>query len=269
MKLINKLIENLPFDDYRALDLLNKSTLNNFVPGQSPRQQMYSKDSSGFSDGTAFHSAMEHGIDHNPDLIVSHYDSFRTNESKIWKVKQETLGKYVVTQELLNRLSEARAMTHATILDQMGFDIDDGQGQHELTGVTATEKIRLDYTRPEYHIDWKSTGNAKPEACFRDIENYNYDLQSVLYTNVYEEITGEYRPFLFAFQEIKAPFNCTLIEVSKATPEAWALGEHKYNSALARMDNVKPTLSYTDNKQMYIPNKYTLDKYGVAISPFN
>jgi len=265
-----KLIKNLGFDVYKKLDLLNKSTLNNFVPGNSPRQSLYKKDSSGFNEGTMFHSSMEFGLDNNPELVLSEYDAFRSNEAKIWKAKQEAAGKHVIKQDQMDAIKEARLMTIETIKSQIGIDIEDGKGDHELTGVTDTEKIRLDYTRPEAHFDWKSSASAKPYSCMKDIETYNYDLQSYLYAKVYQEITGEMKPFIFVFQEIKAPFNCTLVQISEEnTPEAWALGKHKYDKALERMNSCSKSDSYVATMQLYMPPKYTLDKYGVEINPFS
>jgi len=261
--------KNMSFSDYRDVPLLNKSHLSNFVYGNSPRQALYRKDSSGFSDGTAFHSVMEHGIDGNPELIVSPFDSFRTNEAKLWKTKQQTDGMHVVTQKLLDDLKEAREMTKQTIISQMGIDIDDGKGEHEVSVFSETEKIRLDYTRPEFHGDWKSCASAKPYNCYSDIEKYNYDLQSYMYSNVYEEVTGEYRPFVFIFQEIKPPFNCTIVEVSRVTMDAWAVAKSKYDGAKMRIKQCNSGDSYTDKLEMYQPAKFILDKFGVETNPFS
>lgn len=264
-----KVIKNMSFEEYRALDLINKSHLSNFVPGGSPRQALYSKETKSLTDGTAFHSVMEHGIEGNPEIVVSPYPDFRTKDAKAWKAAREDEGKIIVKQEFIDRLTAARGYTVDLIKSQIGLDVTDGKGDHELTVVTDTEKIRLDYTRDEAHFDWKTVSSAHPAAVYKDIELYNYDLQSYYYSKVYHEVTGEWRPFVFAFQELKPPFNCVLVQISQNTPEAWALAKSKYDQAYERMKSTPKHQSYTETMLFYEPSEFLMQRYNVEINPFN
>ena len=262
----NQIIYDLPMSAYRALPLLNKSTLNNWVPGKSPRQSLYTYDTSSLNEGRIIHDIIEGlgEITDNPAFVISEYDSFRTKEAKAWKDEQT---KDIIKPSDVERYADVycRVLEECSLL---GLDIT--SGKHEVTVTTDAEKARIDFVPDNADFglcDWKSIQSANPRSCFQAIDTYNYDMQAWMYRKVYSEVTGEYydAPFTFIFFELKEPYNVTVI---KMTDSAMNVGRAKYEQAVARHLKVPATAGYTDSVLSYEPPRWTLDKFGIEDNPF-
>ena len=77
-------------------------------------------------------------------------------------------------------------------------------------------------------VDYKTCDSAQPDAVARQIGRMGYDVQASLYTRGMKEI-GHGVEFIFLFQEISAPYACSLIGLANAYKE---VGDAKVDSAL-------------------------------------
>lgn len=83
-----------------------------------------------------------------------------------------------------------------------------GQGEHEATFVWKDSKTgehckcRVDWLRPYFLTDLKTTRDASPRAFFRDVINYRYDVQDAHYTDGVDPSIG----FVFVVVEKIPPF---------------------------------------------------------------
>lgn len=99
------------------------------------------------------------------------------------------------------------------------------QGEHEkpmlwvdeLTGETC--KIRIDVlntsTSTPIIVDYKSTEDASTEGFMRSALKYGYDLQSAMYSEGFEKVTGIKPLFVFIAQEKKPPYSVNILQADK------------------------------------------------------
>jgi len=95
------------------------------------------------------------------------------------------------------------------------------EGRSERTFVWVEDgiwfKARPDWMPLDdaYILDYKTTGvSANPEGIERLILNMGYEIQDWLYKRGVYMLTGKVPRFVFLFQENKAPYLCSLIELS-------------------------------------------------------
>lgn len=115
-------------------------------------------------------------------------------------------------------------------------------------------------------VDYKSTENAAPDACARQIGRMNYDLQAEYYTHGLQAITGRTDTvFVFLFQEIAAPYACSLVALSnayRAVGQAKRQRAKKLWDACLRADlwpGYSPEIGYVEPKPWDLAQAEELD----------
>jgi hypothetical protein len=118
------------------------------------------------------------------------------------------------------------------LLTQVG-DLFTG-GRAEVTGIHKDEtgvmlKARWDYVKPGRLIDFKTTGNAAPEAFKRRVVDNGHHLQAAHYVDTWEALTGERAEWLWVVQSTEPPY---LVAVYKPMPSVLDVGRQLYRAAI-------------------------------------
>jgi len=110
-----------------------------------------------------------------------------------------------------------------------------GEGKPEQTVIWQEGaiwcKARTDWlTSDAIILDYKTTGSAAPEACIRQIVSLGYDVQDSFYRRGVQAVTKQEPKFVFLFQEITAPYACSLVSLSNTFRE---IADEKVRRAIA------------------------------------
>ena len=113
-------------------------------------------------------------------------------------------------------------------------------------------RCRPDLLSPDKRIvlDYKTTGSAAPDEVAKQIGRLSYDLQASFYSRGVSAVTGTDTTFLLLFQEISAPWACSLIGLSNAYK---SIGDAKAKRALALWERSMKTQNWSgySNKILY------------------
>lgn len=92
-------------------------------------------------------------------------------------------------------------------------------------------RARPDWTQSGAHIiyDYKTLGNAHPDAATRHLYGIGADLQDAFYSRGYRKLKGQRPRFRFVCQEPKPPYCLSVVEFS---PAARDMAERKVETAL-------------------------------------
>lgn len=225
---------------------LNASTLKLFAGGDdsfSPytavsnmRREGVSKDC--FRIGHGLHSGLEHmGV--LPDkYIESPYDSFRSKESKSWRVEQEKLGHEVFSQkdyQLLKDMIESVWEKCPSDLKEM---IQSESSKREIEIYEGEFKSMMDLiTNDGVVVDYKTTRHSSPSKIQYEAIKLGYHIQAYHYSMVYELWTGE-PPKDFIFLFVCKPFPNEVIPM-RATQSFLDQGERDWQIAYDRYNEFK------------------------------
>ena len=176
-------------------------------------------------------------LDDRPDRIVRvQADDWRTKAAKDQRDAAQANGQYAVLErqyvDIVDMCTTAeRYLATTELADVLAT------GDAEST-VIWQEKDIWYRCRPDLMsvdrrivIDYKSTTSAAPDAIAKQIGRMGYDLQAEFYTRGVQAVTGrEDVAFVFLFQEITAPYACSLVSLSNAYRQ---VGQAKVTRAVA------------------------------------
>ena len=231
--------------------LLNKSPQHAWLnhPLLNPDYEAGSEEK--FALGTVAHAALLQGLDVCKPLD---YADYRTGDAKAERDSSYLAGKIPM---LIKQYEEVQLM-----VDSAGLQITKAlgglvAGKAEQTILVSDDdltliKMRLDWLSVEKNmiIDYKTTDIASPEQWMKSIAQNGYDMQAALYTKGVEVLTGKAPDFVFAVQEVKAPYSMYFIGMN---PQYLEFGQSRNNRALAMWENcvrINQWPSY-DNRIMY------------------
>ena len=147
-------------------------------------------------------------------IIISPFDSFRTDDAKAWKKSQLKNGMIITKQDDYDAAKEMAAAFHENIGI---FSKEIGEGfptkDFEKTVVVQIEdvwcKIRIDALAKNIW-DLKTTAtNARPEKWTKNqlFREMGYDVNIAFYRRVWKELTGEDKNFIVAVLEQNKPYD--------------------------------------------------------------
>lgn len=87
-------------------------------------------------------------------------------------------------------------------------------------------RIKIDWISPDFKliIDYKTSVSANPSKFAKQVPDFGYDIQKVLYSRGVEVVTGVKPKFIFAVQEDKAPH---LLSFHKMSGHSEEVGQQK------------------------------------------
>lgn len=195
--------------------------------------------------GTAFHTMMLEPELFDSRHVVSHFDSFRTNEAKKWRDDTIASGKTIITNDerdslLGMQMSARQHPRYAEIMKNARREIT-AVSKHEGTGQLL--KARFDILPAgNALVDFKSTVDASPEGFGRQVWNLGYGHQAAHYSDVYNAVS-ERKKDLFAYFAVEniPPYLCQLYIV----PEMLVNYCRKINNAqLYKIDHARKSGVY-------------------------
>ena len=189
-------------------------------PRLNPNYTSQEKDT--FDYGTAAHAMLLEGS--QAGLIVVEADDWRTKAARELKERARLEGKTPILARQLAKV-ERMAKTAKEFIEttELAGIFSDGRPEQAIVfkvgGVLC--RARLDWITNDNKIvlDYKSTGDASPEAFSRQIPKMDYHFQECFYQAGVEDATGDVPQFFFLAQETEPPFACSLHGTSAAMQE--------------------------------------------------
>ena len=184
--------------------------------------------------GTLIHAATLEPETLGDLVIVSPYPDFRTKEAREWRDHQVSMGKIIVPEEDLQRVSDVAEV----VLEDYHLQFPAGYktevavfGKTGETGIKGLIDLVPDGL--DCLIDLKTTGEIGGlDAIQRTIVNRGYHWQAALYLDLWNAASNEKRTrFVFCFVEVDSPHETAWVELSENLLE---LGRAGYMNALAK-----------------------------------
>lgn len=143
------------------------------------------------------------------EYAVSPFDSFRTNEAKDWRAKQQANHVTVITQDADEKSTAMVAALRAnTTIAQL---ISKGRASMAIfqpdnpTGII--KRALYDFVPDtQFILDLKTCSDASEHGFARQAASLGYDIQDAYYTDMFEAEFNERRRFVFICVESEAPF---------------------------------------------------------------
>lgn len=187
-----------------------------------------------FDRGEAAHALL---IGKGRKIAVLPFDDYRKKEAKEARDAAYAEKKIPIKardyEEIEAMVQSARSQLGQIF--ELGKPFEDGQGELPLywqEGETHF-RSRLDWLSHDRKIifDYKTTGNAHPDAFTRKIYDMGYDVQAAFYRRAVRMTGGPERAaFIFVAQEIEAPYALSAVSL---TPAALDMAERKVEKAIA------------------------------------
>ncbi len=182
----------------------------------------------------------------NPKIVKLPWSPY-TKYCKEWKERQESKGLIVVKQEDVEKAINCMKVIGSKPNIKSQFD---GKKQvsivwnDPITGVRC--KARFDILNDESIDDLKKTKDASwsdvGDGGFkREIATYGYDEQGALYTDGWEVLTGERKPFNFVAVEYFPPFECASYSLRE---DSLLNGRIKYRKAMVVYQKINEENQY-------------------------
>lgn len=164
------------------------------------------------------------------------------------KAEGKRLDEQIVT---LRQIAEARGMTEVSSAQAFAAErMYDSVMKHPYIGAFMSDfdaeatavakdaqsgvlcKIRIDAVSRSHAVmvDLKTAQSASAEEFFWSIKRFYYDLQAELYPRIYQRVTGERLPWIWAVVENEKPWACQAFTPSETTRTR---GRHRLDEALA------------------------------------
>jgi len=199
--------------------LINKTALHVWTDSPRLNPLAESTDRPAFAIGRAAHrEVLGRGAAYTeiPANLLSSNGAAGTNAAKGFKAEAEGLGLTVLKAEEIARI-KAAAESARRGFAALGVTLDPKESERvayaEIDGVLCRAMFDNAPEAMPVLIDLKTTVDANPAAVIRSIERYGYDVQAQHYREVWHALTGEWRRFIFCFQETTAPFATCFIEL--------------------------------------------------------
>ncbi|NCC41430.1 MAG: hypothetical protein EOM21_18795 [Gammaproteobacteria bacterium] len=249
---MSKLIHDLPFAEYLALDRLSSSGLKALA--RSPAHYRHavmtpSKPSPAQALGTHVH-----GLILEPETyrfaVVPECDRRTTIGKGVYAafVDASKNADVIVTQD---QWDEAQAMRDAVMAHPYARALLAG-GKPEVTALWSEQgvdcKARFDWLPDGYEIlvDLKTAQSASPEEFARSAHKYFYDYQACFYGMASEACGLGKRSMVFIVVESEAPFAVALYMIDD---EAMESARYKIDELIEKYDECKRTNSYPGYSQ--------------------
>ena len=256
---MNTIKENMPFDDYRAIEAINASAI---AHGETSMLHMHTAMTSNIDSQTP---AMRWGsLSHAITLELVRFMNTAavwdgaTRRGKAWDEFKANAAdpELIVTDSEMQQLATMQAMLgkNKTAMDL----IDNSKREVSLqweSSAYGKAKARLDIYKPNeangcggYIADYKTTRSINPSAFFRSAYNLAYHVRMGWYVAGVEAITGERLPVYMIVQESSAPYDCFVcmmpdkivdigMEAAKEIATAYNIASHlgRYDGAVDGM----------------------------------
>ncbi len=213
--------------------LLDQSPLHAYIAHPRLNPNYVREDgNSRFDLGSAAHMML---LERREDRIVRvQADDWRTKAAKEARDAAQANGQYAVLErqyaDIVAMCAAAQDYVQTT---ELGDILATGTPEQSVLWQEGDlwYRCRPDMLSSDRRIclDYKSTESAAPDAIAKQIGRMGYDLQAEFYTRGIAAVTGQEPAFVFLFQEITAPYACSLISLANAFRE---VGRLKVNRAL-------------------------------------
>lgn len=183
-----------------------------------------------------FGSAVDMILKGDKSFVVNPFEDGRTKAAKEWKAENQ--GKLVLTQSELEKatLCAAAVNSHPAVQDlclpMMSTDV-------PMFGEFEGLPIRglPDYIFGGSILDLKTTSGAVDAQSFaRAVDNFHYDLQAFMYSELARQAGEESPTFGWIVVENEKPFD---VAVYRATPEILSVGKRKLQIAIKNVKLVQ------------------------------
>lgn len=183
-----------------------------------------------------FGSAVDMILKGDTSFVVNPFEDGRTKAAKEWKAENQ--GKLVLTQSELEKatLCAAAVNSHPAVQDlclpMMSTDV-------PMFGEFEGLPIRglPDYIFGGSILDLKTTSGAVDAQSFaRAVDNFHYDLQAFMYSELARQAGEESPTFGWIVVENEKPFD---VAVYRATPEILSVGKRKLQIAIKNVKLVQ------------------------------
>jgi len=241
---INRLILDMPAEQYHASPAISKSGLDQFR--RSPMHYKWSRenqrpDADHFRVGRAFHTLIlepEKAAEYvaiAPERWPTKAECGRTIEEQKaeWTALQ---GERAIIKP--HEFDTLKAMSQAIVQHPAARMVLEGKGKIEAslfwtdpeTGVEC--RCRPDWMRDDgLLVDLKSARDASPDWFTKDAWNHHYHLQAAMYCEGFKQVTGkDAAGFVFIAVDKDAPHG---VSVRHSMPEFLAAGLHEYRRLMA------------------------------------
>lgn len=243
-------------------EYLSKSILSKFL--ESPlKAKFYMEseikiDSKAMNFGRAYHSFIE-GV---KDFVVIDEENrpdktkgMTANLNKEWLKQLKSSAETVITVEEYDQIKNMVYQLQSTDI----FKKMCGEQKNEEVYKTVLNSFKVKckpdriLTSQCLIIDWKTCESINERKIKYAMNDYSYDMQSALYSDILESLTGVKHNFLFMFQEKTAPYEVlpVLVRHSSLTMEQ---GREKYVEACKRAKESNETGIYK-TASSYLPNE--------------
>jgi hypothetical protein len=228
---------NLPATDYRAMEGISKSALDDFAicPAyyHAKRTSLIAdKPTAAMQYGTLLHSLV---LDGRADFHIKPDGmTFASKDGKAWR--ENHLDKPIVSQteadELMATSSAILKHPHAAPLFGSGKSEVSLFGVHRETGLPI--KGRADWLGNNHIVDIKTTADASNRGLSQSINSFRYHVQAAMYLTLAQQNGLDVDSFIFvAIERGEFP----LINVRKLSPEAVERGQQILDKQLLDLSN--------------------------------
>jgi len=212
--MMNEIIENMTFKDYRAVDAVHKHDLDSIRV--APAKYRHEQDNEGDDTEALLYGRLVDQYFEAPELFdsmvcVLAFDNFRTKEARQARDDAIASGKDVCN---LATMAEIKQL-YDTAMQHPGFALAAESGRKQLSLFWEMEGIQM-AGRPDYVIetdkgydvifDLKTTKDASRDSFSRSILTYRYHVQAALYCAGWKAITGRDAQFVYAAIEKTPPY---------------------------------------------------------------
>jgi len=239
------LIENVPFEEYRAWDAVNVSALKDYERSAQHVHDALTADESEETPsmvvGRALHTLALEGKAAFTERFTLRPAGMNANSGayQTWKAAQT---KTILTDNqaasvtgmfaALGKHAKAKSLLAYPGAAEVSCVFDDPE-----TGVRC--KMRIDRLLPgKIILDLKTASDASTRAARDAAIGYGYDIQAEMYVRGVEVLTGKRTPFVWAFVESDAPHAVNLFTPDDAMQKSGIL---RLNAALQLVKHCRET----------------------------
>jgi len=232
-------IHEMADSHYREYPAVAHSDLKRLAGGESPKGRH-------LLIGQAFHHALL-----QPQLARDIYCTTPEDWNLVSREGKQKLREYEEEQAKIAIRPKERALIVSLCKSVMHHEqarrIVKAEGQCEAAVISELKdgilcKGRIDKILSKCLVDLKTTGYGTQEEFEQAIVDYNYDSQGAFYSDLYREVTNEFKPFVWVVVS-KRSFDCW---VTQLQPYHLATGRRWYRDMLAVYANQRSGVQQQD-----------------------
>lgn len=224
--------------------ILEQSPLHALLAHPRLNANFQPEESSKFDLGSAAHLML---LERREDAIVRvQADDWRTKAAKDARVAAQANGQFAVLERQFGDIVKmCNAAQDFLVTTELGDILATGDAEQSALWQEGEYWYRarpdLLSTDRKIILDYKSTSSAAPDFIAKQIGRMGYDMQAEFYSRGVEKLTGIAPTFVFLFQEVTAPYACSLISLSNTYRE---VGKLKVQRAMALWEKSLSTGSW-------------------------